>query len=74
MIVVAYNPTREYDSLMGAHGFLSVKLKMSLSAGTRHHQISSPAHKDKFPSLSMVTGRINSMKYITNSAFLTVIL
>ena len=55
---------------MDKYGFLSVKLKASLSAGTRHYQISNPAHICEFPSLSKVTDRKNSTKYKTSPAFL----
>ena len=62
--------TWEYGSLMDKHGFLSIKLKMSLSAGTRHYQISNSAHICEFLSLSVVAGRKNSTKFKTGPAFL----
>ena len=62
--------TWEYGSLIDKYGFLSVKLKTSLSAGTRLYQISNPAHICEFPSLSKVTDRKNSTKYKTSPAFL----
>ena len=65
--------TWEYASLMDKHGFLSVKLKTSLSAGTRLYQISNPAHICEFPSLSKITRRKNSAKYKTSPVFLNLL-